>query len=37
MLSVNGGSELILYGGFAGQYLADIWKYNVAEDYWYQV
>ena len=37
MFSINDGSELILYGGFAGYYLADIWKYSVADDTWTQV
>lgn len=36
MVSVDGGSELILYGGFTGLYLPDIWKYNVEEDAWVQ-
>lgn len=37
MFSINDRSELILYGGFAGVYLADIWKYSVADDSWNQV
>jgi hypothetical protein len=37
MVSVNGGSDLILYGGFAGEYLPDIWKYSVEDDSWVQV
>ena len=37
MISVNRGSELILYGGFAGQYLSDIWKYVVEDDTWVQI
>ena len=37
MFSINDGSELILYGGFAGEYLPDIWKYSVADDTWTQV
>jgi hypothetical protein len=37
MISVDDGSELILYGGFAGEYLSDIWKYSVQDDSWAQV
>ncbi len=38
VISVNGGKELILYGGFvSGSYKGGIWKYNVEANSWTKV
>jgi hypothetical protein len=37
MISIKGGSELLVYGGHVGGApLDDIWKYEVAKDSWTQ-
>jgi hypothetical protein len=37
MLSIKGGSELLVYGGnFGGAPLAGIWRYQVGKDTWTQ-
>ena len=34
LLAIKGGSELILYGGFYGSPMSDIWKYVVSNNTW---
>jgi len=34
MLLINGGSELILYGGRTGSYKDEIWKYTMETNNW---
>jgi hypothetical protein len=36
LVPINGGTELLLYGGWQGDYSADIWKYNIEKDTWTQ-
>ena len=37
IIPVKEGSELMLYGGFKGSHLKEIWNYNVAENSWTRV
>ena len=38
VLSINGGSELMLYGGtVASKYVSGIWKYKTDQDSWTKV
>ena len=34
LVTINGGTEIILYGGYNGKYQAGIWKYIVSENRW---
>ena len=38
MMSINGGSELLLYGGFEGTSTqSGIWKFTLADNAWTQI
>jgi hypothetical protein len=37
LLSINGGTELLLYGGRVSADIDAIWKYTVADNTWKQV
>jgi hypothetical protein len=37
LLSINGGTELLLYGGRVSADVDAIWKYTVADSTWKQV
>ena len=37
LLPINGGSEILLYGGFQGEYQQEIWKYTVVNSTWTKV
>ena len=37
LLPINGGSEIILYGGFQGEYQQEIWKYTAGNSTWSKI